>query len=355
MKNKIMEYSAFKSLLFKVDPERAHGLTKRLMRTELFIDASEVVFGKLVYENKCLEQKVFGNTFKNPVGLAAGFDKNAELIDAIDRFGFGYTEVGTVTAKPQGGNKKPRLFRLIEEESLINSLGFNNPGIEVFLRNIKKSKRKLPFGVSIGKGSGTDLHNAIDDYKKLIAAMEGLPSYVVANLSSPNTKGLRELQNEAFVEQLFSEGTRLTEKPLLLKIDPDMKPEEALKICTKAIENGAKGIIATNTSTDYTLIGNRRKNGGISGKLIMEKSRSMLDTIADEFFGDTVIISVGGISNAEDAYYRITHGATLLQLYTALIYEGPTVAGNINRGISELLRKDGYSKISDAIGANLKK
>ncbi len=132
-------------------------------------------------------------------------------------------------------------------------------------------------------------------------------------------------------------------------------PLALLKICTKAIENGAKGIIATNTSTDYTLIGNRRKNGGISGKLIMEKSRSMLDTLADEFFGDTVIISVGGISNAEDAYYRITHGAMLLQLYTALIYEGPTVASNINRGISELLRKDGYSKISDAIGANLKK
>jgi len=350
-----MEYSVIKPLLFKMDPEHAHELSKRLMRSEAPINAIEFLFGKLRYEDKILEQRILGSNFKNPLGLAAGFDKKAELIDTIGRFGFGYTEVGTVTIKPQKGNKKPRLFRFIEEESLVNSLGFNNPGIESILSNIKKSSRKLPFGVSIGKGRDTALDSAMDDYRRLILALGEMPSYIAVNLSSPNTKNLRALQNEAFVSNLLSEAKSLTKRPLLLKIDPDMRHEDALKICSRAIENGAAGIIATNTSIDYTLINSRKTNGGISGKLIAEKSLKMLDSLADEFLGDAMIVSVGGISDAEGAYSRIKHGATLLQIYTSFIFEGPTVAKKINEGIASLLRKDGYSNISDAVGSELKK
>ncbi len=352
----MLTYQTLKEYLFRLDPETAHNLAEGLIRLlrlctpcqNYFIDKNFVVDDRLT-------QVIFGKKFLNPVGLAAGFDKNATMIRQIAMFGFGYTEVGTITPKPQDGNAKPRLFRHIEEESLQNAFGFNNDGMIKIRERIKRVYPfVLPIGVNIGKNKLTADKMAINDYKSLIETLHEFADYMVINISSPNTKGLRSLQNEEFINELFTMSKELTEKPILLKISPDLEKKEALNLCIKAVEAGAKGIIATNTTTDYSLVQNAKNFGGISGKALCEKSFELFDYIAAELYGQTTLISVGGIDSAEEAYIRIKAGASLVQVYTGFIYKGPSLAKQINEGIMELMNFDGFTHISEAIGCERK-
>ncbi|MDR2099292.1 MAG: quinone-dependent dihydroorotate dehydrogenase [Campylobacteraceae bacterium] len=350
----MMNYQDLKKILFKLDPEKAHLLAEFGMRLgNLLPPLLNPVASRYVVTNERLCQDIFGVNFSNPVGIAAGFDKNAIMIRALCALGFGHIEYGTVTPKPQNGNAKPRLFRHIAEKSLQNAMGFNNDG------SVKVAKRAgalypfaIPLGANIGKNKTTPQENAIDDYVHLTKTLSNVCDYLVINISSPNTPNLRDLQNESFIKELFSTCVPLTNKPILLKIAPDMTPKNAVSLCSAAIESGAGGIIATNTTIDYSLVKNPKDFGGISGEVLREKSFKIFEAIAKEFFKTAVLISAGGISTAKEAYKRLKIGASLVQIYTSFIYEGPKIAHNINNGILELMDRDGFHTISDVIGAN---
>ena len=304
-----------------------------------------------------LEQKIFGRTFQNPVGLGAGFDKNGQYITAMPTLGFGFTEIGTVTPRPQDGNPKPRLFRLIEDNSIQNAMGFNNKGSHYMLQQLKKLYFfDYPIGINIGKNKITPESEALNDYETLFKAFKNYGDYIVINISSPNTPGLRDLQNENFINAVFALAKKITSQSVLLKIAPDMEPEDAVMLCKTAVEAGAAGIIATNTTIDYSLTDSPAKKdfGGISGALLTEKSYQLFKAIGQELYGKTLLISVGGIDSAQEAYRRIKAGASLVQVYSMLIYKGPALIKEINEGLITLLKKDGYNHISEAIGADYK-
>jgi len=302
-----------------------------------------------------LEQNIFGRSFQNPVGLGAGFDKNGQYITAMPTMGFGFTEIGTVTPKSQDGNAKPRLFRLLEDQSIQNAMGFNNKGSYYMLQRLKKLYFfDFPLGINIGKNKLTSEADALDDYALLFKAFKNYGDYIVINISSPNTPGLRDLQNENFIKAIFKMGKEITSQPILLKIAPDMEAEDAIVLCKTAVDAGAAGIIATNTTIDYSLTKHAKDFGGISGALLTEKSYELFKAIGKELYGKTLLISVGGIDSAEEAYKRIKAGASLIQVYSMLVYKGPTLIKEINEGIIKLLKKDGYTHISEAIGADWK-
>ncbi len=349
-------YNSLKRILFKFDPETAHNIAEYSLRVLGKCKIAKSYMQKKNYiTDPKLSQKVFGVTFANPVGLAAGFDKNATMIKAMQSLGFGFTEIGTMTPKPQDGNPKPRMFRYPEEKSVQNAMGFNNKGAHKVLKNLKKVYPfDIPIGANIGKNKTTPEEFALSDYKSLIKKFEDSSDYLVINISSPNTPNLRDLQNEKFITELFTMAKSLTDKPILLKIAPDMEVDMAINLCNSAINAGAAGIIATNTTIDYSLVPNCQNFGGLSGACLTQKSGSLFKEIAKELFGKTILISVGGISTGKEAYERIKNGATLVQSYSALIFEGPSMVRKINEEILELMAKDGYSNISEAIGANLK-
>lgn len=350
----MIPYSSLKPFLFKLQPETAHHFVEYFLRgANIFPSAYNPWIEDNFVQHESLSQELFGRTFLNPVGLGAGFDKNATMIRGIQALGFGFTEIGTVTPKPQAGNPKPRMFRHIEEESIQNAMGFNNDGM---YKAQKRLQQRFPFstpiGVNIGKNKSTDENNAILDYIILIERFKDLCDYLVINISSPNTPGLRDLQNETFINELFGEAKKLTDKPILLKIAPDMSPEQAVELSKMAVKAGAAGIIATNTTIDYSLVNAPKEVGGISGAVLKEKSFKIFDAVAKELFGKAVLISVGGIDSAEEAYRRIKAGASLVQIYSALVFHGPTLIRDINLGLIELLQADGYKNITEAIGAN---
>ena len=352
----MINYQSIKPLLFKLQPESAHHLAECVLRLPNFC---QIPFNSFLSSHfiadETLRQELFGRTFFNPVGLGAGFDKNATMVRGIQTLGFGFTEIGTVTPKPQDGNPKPRMFRHIQEESLQNAMGFNNEGL---LKVQKRLKKVYPFttpiGVNIGKNKVTPESEAINDYTTLIKTLHSLGDYLVINISSPNTPGLRDLQNEEFITRLFAEAKELTDKPILLKIAPDMTKEDAVALTKMAVEKGADGIIATNTTVDYSLVREPKDIGGLSGAVLKEKSFEIFEAIAKELFGKTTLISVGGIDSAEEAYRRIKAGASLVQIYSGLVFHGPDMIMNINKGLVELIKADGYSNITEAIGADRK-
>ena len=353
----LFSYETIKKILFNFDPETAHAIAGlglkalpysptllRLLKNHYFVT------------NPTLEQNILGIKFANPIGLGAGFDKNGEFITAMPTLGFGYTEIGTVTPRPQKGNPKPRLFRLKEERSLQNAMGFNNRGYEYMLKQLNRLYFfDYPIGINIGKNKDTPEDKAIDDYRLLLEKFRDYGSYMVINISSPNTKGLRDLQNEKFVKELFDMAKEITTKPIFLKIAPDMESQQAIDLCSSAVEAGASGIIATNTTIDYSLTPNAKDFGGISGALLKEKSFELFRDIAKELYGKTVLISVGGIEDADDAYRRVKAGASLLQIFSMLIYNGPNMIKQINEDLTELIQNDGYSNISEAVGVDWKK
>ncbi len=351
-----MDYEQIKRILFKFDPETAHHIAEtafefaslcpcllKAIQKHYFVDAYP------------LNQTIFGKIFPNPVGLAAGFDKNATMIKTLHALGFGFVEVGTITPKPQQGNPKPRLFRYPKYEALQNAMGFNNDGAQIIKERLKRVyPYEIPIGVNIGKNKTTPQEKALQDYAQLINTFKYLSDYMVINISSPNTPGLRDLQNESFIKEIFTMAKELTKTPILLKIAPDMEVSEAVRLCTLAVESGADGIIATNTSIDYSLLPGAKNFGGISGKVIKEKSFKVFQAVAKELFGKAILVSVGGIDTPQEAYRRIKAGANLLQIYTAFIYKGPSLIRDINLELMELMRKDGFETIQDAIGADIK-
>ncbi|MBY0540162.1 MAG: quinone-dependent dihydroorotate dehydrogenase [Campylobacterales bacterium] len=352
----MISYETLKKILFKFEPETAHNLAECGLRILGKCKIAKAYMEKKNYiSNPKLTQEIFGVKFENPVGLAAGFDKNATMIKAMKSLGFGFTEIGTMTPKPQDGNPKPRMFRYPEQKSVQNAMGFNNKGAHEVLKNLKKVYPfSIPIGTNIGKNKTTPEEFALSDYKSLIKKFEASSDYLVINISSPNTPNLRDLQNEKFITELFTMAKELTLKPILLKIAPDMEVTMAIDLCKSAINAGAAGIIATNTTIDYSLVPNCQNFGGLSGACLTQKSGNLFKELARELFGKTILISVGGISNGAQAYERIKDGANLVQSYSGMIFEGPSMVRKINEELLELMAKDGYENISQAIGANLK-
>lgn len=350
-------YDLLKPLLFRLDAERAHGLGKRALRAVAAVPPLAARWRRRHrVDDPRLAQRLLGCDFPAPVGLAAGFDKDAEVVAAMPALGFGFVEVGTVTPEPQAGNPRPRLFRHPAAASLQNRLGFNNRGMAALVARLDSlAPFELPLGVNLGKNRATPADRSLDDYLKLLRAFASRADYLVVNVSSPNTPGLRDLQSIEFLRPLLAAARGVTERPILIKLDPDLEPARAVDLAAAAVEAGAAGIVATNTTADLALLpGTDPGGGGLSGRVLREKSYALLQALARDLFGKTVLISVGGIDSGEEAYRRIRAGASLVQLYTALVYHGPALVGEIHRDLLRRLDADSFATLADAVGADLR-
>lgn len=306
-----------------------------------------ILRGLYRFESKKLERTVFGLTFKNPVGLAAGFDKDARWIDALDSLGFGFIEIGTVTPVGQPGNDQPRLFRLPEDEALINRMGFNNGGAKAAAERIRKASSSILIGGNIGKNKVTPNEQAVDDYVKCFHDLFDVVDYFVVNVSSPNTPGLRELQDKAPLLHILNTLQNLNQskphsKPVLLKIAPDLTDSQLDDIVAIVDESKIAGVVATNTTIDRSTLHTNAQEvekigaGGLSGKPVKSRSTEVIRYLHQKSNGSFPIIGVGGIFTAEDAKEKLDAGASLVQVYTGFIYEGPSIAKNINKGLAQL-------------------
>lgn len=351
-----MNYDTLKKIFFRFDPETAHKIAEFGLRALYATPGGLEALAKFgVYKDEILTQNIWNLSFDNPVGIAGGFDKNATMIAPLAALGFGHIDFGTFTPRPQSGNEKPRLFRLISEQSIQNAMGFNNEGADIIERRVRKIYPfKIPIAANIGKNKATPNEDALSDYEALGRKFNGLCDFFIINVSSPNTPNLRALQENSFISELIGAMKKITNRPLVLKLAPDMSAAQAIALCECAVQSGASGIIINNTSVDYSLSPNARDFGGLSGRLITEKSRELFAQVARELFGRTILISCGGIDSAQEAYERIKSGASLVQIFTAFIFKGPFVAKSINEGLAELLRADGFKNISEAVGTNLK-
>ena len=351
-----MNYDTLKKIFFRFDPETAHKIVEFGLRALYATPGGLEALAKFgVYKDEILTQNIWNLSFDNPVGIAGGFDKNATMIAPLAALGFGHIDFGTFTPRPQSGNEKPRLFRLVSEQSIQNAMGFNNEGADVIERRVRKIYPfVIPIAANIGKNKATSNEDALSDYEALGRKFNGLCDFFIINVSSPNTPNLRALQENSFINELIGAMKKITNRPLVLKLAPDMSADQAIALCECAVQSGASGIIINNTSVDYSLSPNARNFGGLSGRLITEKSRKLFAQVARELFGRTVLISCGGIDSAQEAYERIKSGASLVQIFTAFIFKGPFVAKAINEGLAELLRADGFNNISEAVGVNLK-
>ena len=331
-------------LLFLFDPEKVHYFTFSLIRILSKIPGISALFESLYTVNdKRLETEVFGLKFKNPVGLAAGFDKDALLYKELSHFGFGFIEIGTLTPKGQEGNPKKRLFRLKEDQAIINRMGFNNGGIQEAVERLKKNEGVL-IGGNIGKNKLTPNENAVDDYLICFEALFDYVNYFVVNVSSPNTPNLRELQEKEPLTQLLQalqkdNLAKPNSKPILLKIAPDLTDTQLLDIIDIVKETKIAGVIATNTtiSREGLQSTNRSETGGMSGKPLAKRSTEVIRFLSEKSNKAFPIIGVGGIHSAEDAIEKLEAGASLIQLYTGFIYEGPALVKAINKRILEKL------------------
>ncbi|WP_430408877.1 quinone-dependent dihydroorotate dehydrogenase [Kordia sp.] len=333
-----------KPILFLFDPEKVHHFTFSLIRTLCKIPLVSSVFrGIYTVNDKRLERTVFGLKFKNPVGLAAGFDKDAKLYNELSNFGFGFIEIGTLTPKPQVGNPKKRLFRLKQDEAIINRMGFNNGGVHEAVTRLKKNKGVL-IGGNIGKNKVTPNESAVEDYKICFEALFPHVDYFVVNVSSPNTPGLRELQDKEPLTKLLTtlqtmNNAKEAPKPILLKIAPDLTNEQLEDIIEIVAETKIAGVIATNTtiSREGLQSDNKEEMGGLSGKPLTNRSTEVIRFLAEKSNKAFPIIGVGGIHTATDALEKLEAGADLVQLYTGFIYEGPKLIKNINKKILQKL------------------
>lgn len=348
-------FSLLKPALFSLDPEQAHALACRGLWT-----ATNTPFGpQLLRAEFCVSDPrlavdCMGLHFPNPVGLAAGYDKNATLVRSWPLLGFGHAELGAVTPKPQQGNARPRLFRFVEQQTLQNAMGFNNDGMEAVARRLARSyPASIPIGLNLGKNKATQDGQAIRDYTQLIETLGALCDYFVLNISSPNTPGLRDLLKPDFIKSLFQACGALTDRPLLLKVAPDGDLETIVSLCEAAVEAGAAGIIASNTTVDYSLQPGAKDFGGLSGQVLTKKSFDVFHAIAKRLHGRCALISVGGIDSAEEAWRRVLHGADLVQIYTGMIYKGPGVVREINEGLLQRLVAVGAGSLAEVKGSAL--
>lgn len=356
--------SIIKPLLFKMPTETAHEFGLETLKIAL---GSEIVQRKFAEKFQCNEfgtLERFGLKFKNPFGIAAGFDKNAVVANQLHALGFGFIEVGTVTLNPQAGNPKPRLFRLPSDNALINRAGFNNEGTAAAVARLKKSRPNCPLGVNIGKNKDVPNEAAIENYLASFDLAHEVADYIAVNVSSPNTPNLRELQKAENLEELLSElekrNRELGAKPLLVKIAPDLSEAEIEAITDISQKLGLSGIIATNTTisrenlqtsqTEIEKIG----AGGLSGKPITARSTEVISKIYKYSNGKIPIIGVGGIFTAQDAFDKIAAGACLLQAYTGFVYQGFTFARDINFGLARILKEKGFRNLDEAVGVEHK-
>ncbi|RFC53233.1 quinone-dependent dihydroorotate dehydrogenase [Brumimicrobium aurantiacum] len=336
-------YSIIKRVFFLFDPEKIHYITFKLIKNTLAIPGVKSLWKKLyVVEDKRLERELFGLKFKNPVGLAAGFDKNGKLFNELEYTGFGFIEVGTVTPLPQEGNPKKRLFRLVEDEAIINRMGFNNDGIEALVEKLKNRKSDLLIGGNIGKNKVTPNENAIDDYVKCFDALYKYVDYFVVNVSSPNTPNLRALQDKEPLTALLNtlkvlNDSKEIQRPILLKIAPDLTDDQLDDIIEIIDTTKIDGVIATNTTIDRSGLKTNDVEsigaGGLSGKPLTKRSTEVVRYLHTNSKGSFPIIGVGGIHSAEDAMEKFEAGASLVQIYSGFIYEGPSLVRKINEAI----------------------
>ncbi len=338
-------YRVFRFFLFLFNPEAIHHITFKMIKIAGMIPGKLWAF-RLLFKVKDarLERDVFGLKFDNPVGLAAGFDKDAKLFDELASFGFGFIEIGTVTPFPQKGNPKPRLFRLNDDSGLINRMGFNNQGIEVVVARLRRRKTNIIIGGNIGKNKVTPNEKAVDDYELCFEKLFPYVDYFVVNVSSPNTPGLRDLQEKAPLTALLNRLQELnnekeSRKPILLKIAPDLINDQLDDIIEIIATTKIDGVVATNTTIDRSGLKtdtnkvNAIGKGGLSGKPVRVRSTEVIKYLADKSNKAFPIIGVGGIHSAEDALEKLDAGATLLQLYTGFIYEGPSLVKRINKAM----------------------
>jgi dihydroorotate dehydrogenase len=361
--------SLLRPLLFRLPPESAHELAlhslsfaPKLTRTLLGDRYRRSPFGKL---------RRFGLTFSNPVGLAAGFDKDGIALDPLAALGFGFIEAGTVTYHPQPGNERPRLFRLPLDQALINRAGFNNAGAVAFAQRVKRNRPDCVLGVSIGKSKVVALEDAVSDYLKSFEVVYPIADYVAVNVSSPNTPRLRELQQAGQLDELLKALQERNQElaaepngrgalPLLVKLSPDLERDELESIVAVAQRNKVAGLIATNTTTKRSPLKTSVAevqacgDGGLSGGPLRRRSREMVATLYNMTEGTMPLIGVGGIFTAEDAWEMISAGASLLQVYTGFIYEGPTIARRINEGLRRIVASKGFVSLDEAVGSRAK-
>lgn len=358
-------YKFFRPLVFLLNPEFSHNLAIKFLKSTPNFATLFCLNRK--YEN--LQTKVCNIEFDNPIGLAAGFDKNAEIVPVLAKFGFGFLEVGTVTPKAQLGNVKPRIFRLIRDRAIINRLGFNNKGSDYFANNVEQIlfesvDKKLVFGINIGKNK--DSADGLKDYLYLMQKFYIKAPYITINISSPNTANLRDLQKdehlESFLSGIMNKKNELKEKcnrdtPIFLKIAPDLTYEEQEKIANAVLRYKIDGVIISNTtiSREFNLKSRfASKEGGLSGKPLFDKSNEILCNFYKLTEGKIPLIGVGGVFSAEDAYQKIKSGASLVQIYSAFIYRGFGLVERIKKDLSKMVVEDGFENISQAIGSNTK-
>jgi dihydroorotate dehydrogenase len=334
-----MLFSLARAALFKLDPEVAHDLTLKSLRT---LGPAAALLGAGADPGEARE--VFGIRFPNPVGLAAGMDKNGEYIDALAALGFGFIEIGTVTPRPQPGNPKPRVFRLVDQQAIINRLGFNNQGLEQLLRNVERAAYRGVLGINIGKNFDTPIERAAQDYVTCLEAVYAAASYVALNISSPNTRNLRELQAAPMLDELLgtvmAARARLARggkpKPILVKVAPDLDREQVESIAELVMRHKVDGLIATNTTISRDAIAGHPRaseQGGLSGKPVFAKSTAILAQLHAALGGKVPIIGVGGILSGRDAKAKVDAGAALVQLYTGFIYRGPGLIAEARRAL----------------------
>lgn len=354
-------YVLARPLLRFISPERAHGLAIKALRKGI----APVLAGP---DDPVLASRVWGIDFPNPIGLAAGFDKDAEVVDQMLRLGFGFVEAGTVTPRPQPGNPKPRLFRLDEDEGVINRFGFNSQGLAPFVYRLGKRRaagggRNGIVGANVGKNKESE--DAIEDYAAGVAATCRLADYIVCNISSPNTPGLRSLQARSEMSALLTQALAVRDAsipdpaarpPLLVKVAPDLDDAGLADVAEVALATGVDGLIMGNTTLSRPASlrsGRRSEAGGLSGKPLMALSTERLARLAGMVEGRLPLIGAGGVASGADAYAKIRAGACLVQLYSALVFHGPGLVNRIKADLAARLRADGFRALSDAVGADV--
>ena len=344
-------FSKLRPLIFKVDPEKAHTLAIKSLKFNLIPNVFD--------ENKndsIFQTKIFNKVLDNPIGMAAGFDKNAEVYNALFKLGFGFVEVGTITPMKQYGNPKPRVFRLVEDEALINRLGFNNHGAEIVKDRIKRNKKLGLLGINIGPNKDTS--DRLNDYLIGLKTFYEVADYITINISSPNTENLRNFHDvsklQALLKCISKEKNDLNSKiPIAVKISPDIHEDQVNQISEILLENEIKAIIVSNTSeATRDKLGNiqRHQKGGLSGKPIEEKSNILINKFYKLLKGKIKIIGVGGVDSGQAAYDKFTVGADFIQLYTGMVFKGPNIARIIKKDLKELLIRDGVKNYTEIIG-----
>jgi len=347
-------FSVLRPFLFKLDPETTHDLAIKSLK---FNYLPRKMFE--VEDEQILNIELLGKNFPNPIGLAAGFDKSGEVYNSLLKFGFGFIEIGTVTPLKQFGNPKPRIFRLEDDGALINRLGFNNDGIEIIKNRIKSEKKKGVVGINIGPNKNTK--DQKNDFCIGLKNFFDIADYITVNISSPNTEGLRDFHDQEKLEDLLLALNKIKNEnkiniPLLLKISPDIKDNHISEIADTAIKNDISGIILTNTTNsnkDKLISDFKKEEGGLSGEPLQQISTNMIKKFYKQLNGKIPIIGVGGVNSGKSAYEKIIAGASLLQLYTGLVYKGPSIVKNIKKELIQILKVEGLNNIKDAIGKNL--